>query len=69
MNTYSNRKFTIRKFTIRKRKSMALSAMSFRLPEEEKMLIKKAARKKKCSVSDMLRTAWHYFADKHNLFS
>jgi len=54
---------------VEKRKARAMSQLAFRIDEIEKKLIKRTARKEKCTVSDILRTAWQYFAEKHNLSS
>jgi uncharacterized protein (DUF1778 family) len=44
-----------------------MSRLAFRVDEIEKKLIKRTARKEKCTVSDILRTAWQYFADNNDL--
>jgi uncharacterized protein (DUF1778 family) len=41
--------------------------MAFRVHDDEKKLIKRTARKSRCTVSDILRTAWQYFADNNDL--
>lgn len=51
------------------KKKKATSQLAFRVDEIEKKLVKRTARKEKCTVSDILRTAWQYFAEKHNLYS
>jgi uncharacterized protein (DUF1778 family) len=41
--------------------------LAFRVHEDEKKLIRRTARKSRCTVSDLLRTAWQYFADNNGL--
>jgi uncharacterized protein (DUF1778 family) len=41
--------------------------LAFRVHEDEEKLIRRTARKSRCTVSDLLRTAWQDFADNNGL--
>jgi uncharacterized protein (DUF1778 family) len=49
------------------KRTKPMCQMAFRVHDDEKKLIKRTARKSHCTVSDILRTAWQYFADNNDL--
>jgi uncharacterized protein (DUF1778 family) len=57
----------MKKIKLKKRTSKPMCQLAFRVHEDEKKLIRRTARKLQCTVSDILRTAWQYFADNNDL--
>lgn len=53
--------------TIKRLKSKAMISLTFRLPLSDAQLVRRIARKKKCTSSDLLRSAWQEFAEKYSL--